>query len=55
VAPVCGARGITAYIHQEFGTVPVAGFFSGAEFAPGAGTTRLHQYSGVLAALGAGA
>jgi small ligand-binding sensory domain FIST len=45
----------TAYIQQQLGSVPVAGFFSGAEFAPGAGTTRLHQYSGVLAALGAAA
>ena len=42
----------TAYIHQQLGSVPVAGFFSGAEFAPGAGTTRLHQYSGVLAVFG---
>jgi small ligand-binding sensory domain FIST len=45
----------TAYIQRQLGPVPIAGFFSGAEFAPGAGTTRLHQYSGVLAALGAAA
>jgi small ligand-binding sensory domain FIST len=30
----------------------VAGFFSGAEFAPGAGAATLHQYTGVLAMLG---
>ena len=42
----------SAYIHQHLGTVPVAGFFSGAEFAPGAGTATLHQYTGVLAMLG---
>ena len=44
----------TAYIHQHLGPVPVAGFFSGAEFAPGSGTVQLHQYTGVLALLGTG-
>ena len=49
-----GVSGLdTAYIQQELGSVQVAGFFSGAEFAPGVGTTRLHQYTGVLALLGA--
>jgi small ligand-binding sensory domain FIST len=42
----------TAYIHQRLGPVPVAGFFSGAEFAPGCGTALLHQYTGVLAMVG---
>jgi small ligand-binding sensory domain FIST len=41
-----------AYIHRHLGSVPVVGFFSGAEFAPGAGATTLHQYTGVLAMLG---
>jgi small ligand-binding sensory domain FIST len=43
----------SAYIHRHLGPVPVAGFFSGAEFASGAGRVRLHQYTGVLAVLGA--
>jgi small ligand-binding sensory domain FIST len=43
----------TAYIHGQLGALPVAGFFSGAEFASGAGRARLHQYTGVLAVLGA--
>ena len=43
----------SAYIHQHLGAVPLAGFFSGAEFASGAGRARLHQYTGVLAVLGA--
>ena len=42
----------SAYIHRHLGSVPVAGFFSGAEFAPGAGAATLHQYTGVLAMLG---
>lgn len=41
----------TAYIRQHLG-VPVAGFFSGAEIAPGGGTAQLHQYTGVLVTLG---
>lgn len=45
----------TAYIRQHMGSLPVAGFFSGAEFAPGAGAARLHQYTGVLAVLGSAA
>jgi small ligand-binding sensory domain FIST len=44
----------TAYIRQELGPLPVAGFFSGAEFAPGAGISQLHQDTGVLAMLGPG-
>jgi small ligand-binding sensory domain FIST len=44
----------TAYIRQQLGPLPVAGFFSGAEFAPGAGVSQLHQYTGVLAMLGSG-
>ena len=42
----------TAYIRQHLGGVPVAGFFSGAEIAPGGAMSRLHQYTGVLAMLG---
>jgi small ligand-binding sensory domain FIST len=50
-----GVSGLdTAYIRQHLGPVPVAGFFSGAEFATGGSTCRLHQYSGVLATLSAG-
>jgi hypothetical protein len=44
----------TAYIHQRLGSVPVAGFFSGAEITPGGGFSPLHQYTGVLAMLGPG-
>jgi small ligand-binding sensory domain FIST len=44
----------TADIHQRLGSVPVAGFFSGAEIAPGGGFSQLHQYTGVLAMLGPG-
>jgi small ligand-binding sensory domain FIST len=48
-----GVSGLdTAYIRQQLGPVPVAGFFSGAEFASGSGSVRLHQYTGVLAVLG---
>jgi len=43
-----------AYIQQHFGSIPVAGFFSGAEFAPGPGASRVHQYTGVLTVLGRG-
>ncbi len=42
-----------AYIGRQLGGLPVAGFFSGAEFAPGAGAARLHQYTGVLTMFGA--
>ena len=42
----------SAYIRQHLGPVPVAGFFSGAEFAPGCRAAQLHQYTGVLALLG---
>jgi small ligand-binding sensory domain FIST len=48
-----GVSGLdTAYIRQHLGPVPVAGFFSGAEFAPSGGVSRLHQYTGVLTMLG---
>jgi small ligand-binding sensory domain FIST len=43
----------TAYIRQQLGSLPVAGFFSAAEFASGPGATMLHQYTGILAVLGA--
>jgi small ligand-binding sensory domain FIST len=43
----------TAYIRRHLGSLPVAGFFSGAEFASGTGKPHLHQYTGVLAVLGA--
>jgi small ligand-binding sensory domain FIST len=42
----------TAYIGQQLGPLPVAGFFSGAEFAPGADSAQLHQYTGVLVMIG---
>ena len=42
----------TAYIRQHLGALPVAGFFSGAEIAPGGSGTQLHQYTGVLTVLG---
>jgi len=45
----------TAYIRRHLGPLPVAGFFSAAEIAPGAGASQLHQYTGVLAMLGPGA
>ena len=45
----------SAYLRQHLGRLPVAGFFSGAEFGPGAEGTRLHQYTGVLTMLGPGA
>ena len=44
----------TAYIRRHLGTLPVGGFFSGAEIAPGAGGLQLHQYTGVLTLLGPG-
>ena len=45
----------SAYLRQHLGRLPVAGFFSGAEFGPGADGTQLHQYTGVLTVLGPGA
>jgi small ligand-binding sensory domain FIST len=57
----CVARGLVlhgvpgleaAYIRQQLGPLPVAGFFSGGEFAPGGTVPRLHQHTGVLAVLG---
>jgi len=45
----------SAYLRQHLGGLPVAGFFSGAEFGPGAEGTRLHQYTGVLTMLGCAA
>jgi small ligand-binding sensory domain FIST len=44
----------SAYLRQHLGTLPVAGFFSSAEYGPGAGGTSLHQYTGVLTMLGVG-
>ena len=44
----------TAYIRQHLGALPVAGFFSGAEIAPGMHEVQLHQYTGVLTLLGPG-
>src|SRR5262249_25861619 len=35
----------TAYIRQHLGEVPVAGFFSGAEIAPGGAVSQIHQYT----------
>ncbi len=50
-----GVEGIdTAYIARRLRGLPVAGFFSGAEFAPGSGTVLVHQYTGVLTMLGPG-
>ena len=50
-----GVSGLeSAYLRQHLGALPVAGFFSGAEYAPGADGTQLHQYTGVLTMLGAG-
>jgi small ligand-binding sensory domain FIST len=43
----------TAYIRQRLGALPVVGFFSSAEFASGGSAARLHQYTGILAVLGA--
>jgi small ligand-binding sensory domain FIST len=42
----------TAYLRQHVGPLPIAGYFSGGEFAPGGGAPRLHQYTGVLTLLG---
>ena len=42
----------TAYLRQHVGAVPIAGYFSGGEYAPGGGAPRLHQYTGVLTLLG---
>jgi small ligand-binding sensory domain FIST len=39
----------SAYIGQQLGNLPVAGFFTGFEFGPLAGASRLLQYCGVLA------
>ena len=48
-----GVAGLdTAYIRRGLGAIPLAGFFSGAEFAQGSGGVRLHQYTGVLGVLG---
>src|SRR5262249_10783196 len=35
----------TAYIRQHLGGLPVAGFFSGAEIAPGGAVSQIHQYT----------
>jgi small ligand-binding sensory domain FIST len=42
----------TAYLRQHVGPIPIAGYFSGGEFAPGGGAPRVHQYTGVLTLLG---
>ena len=42
----------TAYLRQHVGPLPIAGYFSGGEFAPGGGAPRQHQYTGVLTLLG---
>ena len=42
----------TAYLRQHVGPLPIAGYFSGGEFAPGGSAPRLHQYTGVLTLLG---
>jgi small ligand-binding sensory domain FIST len=48
-----GVSGLdTAYLRQHVGPVPIAGYFSGGEFAPGGSAPRLHQYTGVLTLLG---
>lgn len=39
----------SAYIGQQFGTLPLAGFFTGFEFGPLGDRTALLQYCGVLA------
>ena len=39
----------SAYINRYFPALPIAGFFSGFEIGPMAASTRLLQYSGVLA------
>ena len=39
----------SAYIGQQFGNVPVAGFFTGFEFGPLGGAAGLLQHCGVLA------
>ena len=44
----------TAYIRRHLGALPVGGFFSGAEIAPGTRAVQLHQYTGVLTLLGPG-
>lgn len=44
-----GEEGIdTAVIRRKFPNLPLAGFFTGAEFAPIGPGDHLHQYSGVL-------
>lgn len=51
-----GVAGLdTAYLRQHLGPIPIAGYFSGGEFAPGGGAPRLHQYTGVLTLLGGSA
>jgi len=51
-----GVSGLdTAYLRQHVGPIPIAGFFSGGEFAPGGGAPRVHQYTGVLTLLGGSA
>ena len=48
-----GEEGVdTAQIRRALGPVPLAGFFSGAEIAPGGGRNLLHLYTGVLSLFG---
>jgi small ligand-binding sensory domain FIST len=50
-----GVAGLdTAYIRQHLGSLPVAGFFSGAEIAPAGSAPLLRQHTGVLVMLGPG-
>ncbi len=42
----------SAYIAQYLGNIPVAGLFTGFEIGPIAGSTRVLQYTGVLALVG---
>ncbi|HEX4210859.1 MAG TPA: FIST C-terminal domain-containing protein, partial [Candidatus Binataceae bacterium] len=42
----------SAYIGQQFGGLPIAGFFTGFEIGPLGGAASVLQYSGVLATIG---
>lgn len=41
-----------SYIKQQFGDLPLIGFFTGCEIAPIHQQTALHQYSGILVLVG---
>jgi small ligand-binding sensory domain FIST len=48
-----GEEGVdTRQIREVLGAVPLAGFFSGAEIAPGGGRNLMHLYTGVLTLVG---